>query len=124
MINEHPFSALDRHAGRIESDDGFPWFAGTMLAIESCEVVRLRLEKFARHEDGAEREVCLMVNEKIAAAFEAAASWFTGATPGAIVGRYREHVAANVKRLSSHQCGEFERIPETDVCSNVSEHLQ
>jgi hypothetical protein len=102
MINEHQFSALDRKAVLSESDEGFPWFAGTMLAIESCEVVRLRLELFAKHEGGAEHEACLMVSEKIAAAFEAAASWFTGATPGAIVGRYREHVAANVKRLSSH----------------------
>ena len=100
MINDHQFSALDRHAVLTGSDDGFPWFAGTMLAIESCEVVRLRLEKFAKHEDGAEHEACLMVSEKIAAAFEATASLFAGATPGAIIGRYREHVAANVKRLS------------------------
>jgi hypothetical protein len=42
-----------------------------------------------------------MVSEKIAAAFEAGLSWLAGATPGAIIGRYREHVAANVKRLSS-----------------------
>ena len=102
MIREHQVSALERHAIRTEAHDGFPWFAGAMLAIESCEVVRLRLEKFAKHEHGAEREACLMVSEKIAATFEAAASWVTGATPGAIIGRYREHVAANAKRLSSH----------------------
>ena len=104
MINVHESSALDRYAVLTESDDGLPWFAGTMLAIESCEVVRLRFEKFAKYEDGAEceacLEACLMVNEKIAVAFEAAASWLTGATPGAIIGRYREHVAANAKRLS------------------------
>jgi hypothetical protein len=40
-----------------------------------------------------------MVSEKIAAAFEATASLFAGATPAAI-DRYREHVAANTKRLS------------------------
>ena len=102
MINEHESSALDRAAVRTEADNGLPWFAGTMLAIESCEVVRLRFEKFAKYEDGAESEACLMVNEKIAAAFEAAASWITGATPGAIIGRYREQVAANAKRLASH----------------------
>jgi len=100
MINDHQFSALDCHAVLTGSDDGFPWFAGTMLAIESCEVVRLRLEKFAKQEDGAEHEACLMVSEKIAAAFEATASLFAGATPCAIIGRYREHVAANAKRLS------------------------
>jgi hypothetical protein len=100
MMNEPRLSQLDRDAILGGSDDGFPWFAGTMLAIESCEVVRLRFEKFARHEEGADREACLMVNEKIAAAFEATASWFAGAAPGAIIGRYREHVAANAKRLS------------------------
>jgi hypothetical protein len=42
----------------------------------------------------------LMINEKIVAAFEAAMSLFAGATPGAVIGRYREHVAANVKRLT------------------------
>ena len=100
MIKQHPLPALDDQAVLGGSNDGFPWFASTMLAIESCEVVRLRLEMFARHEDGAEREACLMVSEKIAASFEAAASWFTGATPGAIIGRYRERVAANAKRLA------------------------
>ena len=43
-----------------------------------------------------------MVSEKIAAAFEATASLFAGATPAAIIDRYREHVAANTKRLSPH----------------------
>jgi hypothetical protein len=93
-------SALDRRVVLSGLGDGFPWFASTMLAIESCEVIRLRLETFAKHEDGAESEACLMVSEKIAAAFEATASWFGGATPAAIIDRYREHVAANTKRLS------------------------
>jgi hypothetical protein len=97
---DHSFSALDRHAVLSGSDDGFPWFAGAMLAMESAEVVRLRLEKFANHDDDAEREARLMVSEKISAAFEAAANWLSGATPAAIIGRYREHVAANAKRLS------------------------
>jgi hypothetical protein len=104
MMNERriPFSSLDRHAVLTGSDDGFPWFAGAMLAMESCEVVRLRLAKFTTAEDSdAEREARLMVSEKIAAAFEAGANWLAGATPAAIVGRYREHVAANAKRLAS-----------------------
>jgi hypothetical protein len=42
-----------------------------------------------------------MVNEKVFAAIEAGMSWFTGATAASIVGRYREHVAANAKRLSA-----------------------
>jgi len=92
--------ALDRNAVLAQSDIGFPWFAGAMLAMESGEVVRLRLEKFARCEADAGHEMHLMINEKIAAAFEAAMSLFSGATAGAVIGRYREHVAANVKRLT------------------------
>jgi hypothetical protein len=101
MMNE-PFSSLDRHAVLGGSDNGFPWFAGAMLAMESCEVVNLRLWKFAG-QDGkdSEREANLMVSEKISAAFEAGTSWLAGASPAAIVARYREHVAANAKRLSA-----------------------
>jgi len=99
MMNNHSFSALDRHAVLTGSDDGFPWFASAMLAVESAEVVRLRLEKFASH-DAAGQEACLMVSEKIAAAFEAVANLLSGATPAAIIGRYREHVADNARRLA------------------------
>jgi hypothetical protein len=100
MINDR-FSALDRHAVLTGSDNGFPWFAGAMLAMESCEVVHLRLAKLAATGEDSEHEAQLMVSEKIAAAFEAGASWLAGATPAAIIGRYREHVAANAKRLSA-----------------------
>ncbi len=100
MKSDTEISALDRHAVGSGSDDDFPWFASAMLAIESSEVVRLRLEKFANGDADAEQEACLMVGEKISAAFEAAANWLTGATPAAIIGRYREHVAANVRRLA------------------------
>jgi hypothetical protein len=102
MMHDQPFSALDRHAVLSGGDDGFPWFAGTMLALESCEVVRLRFEKFANQDDDAEHEARLMVSEKIAAAYEAAANWLSGASAASIIGRYREHVAANTRRLSPH----------------------
>ena len=36
-----------------ESDAGFPWLASTMLAFEACEVIRLRLTKFANADDDA-----------------------------------------------------------------------
>ena len=42
-----------------------------------------------------------MVSEKIDAMFEAGANLMAGATPASIVDRYREHVAANTKRLSA-----------------------
>jgi hypothetical protein len=80
------------------SDAGFPWFAGAMLAFESCEVIRLRMAKLAVGNDDGEAR--LMIAEKVDAMFEAGASLMAGASAAAIVGRYREHVAANVKRLS------------------------
>ena len=83
-----------------ESNAGFPWLASTMLAFEACEVIRLRLTKFANADDDAEHEARLMVREKVDAAFEAGASLMAGASAATIVGRYREHVAANVKRLA------------------------
>lgn len=73
-----------------------------MLALESCEVIRLRLEKIMVGGDAADHEARLMVSEKVDAMFEAGASLMTGATPASIVGRYREHVAANTKRLSAN----------------------
>jgi hypothetical protein len=44
-----------------------------------------------------------MVSEKIAAALEATVSLLSGATPAAVVQRYREHVAANARRLSTNE---------------------
>jgi hypothetical protein len=83
-------------------DADFPWFAGAMLAFESCEVIRLRLAKLALGDGEADDEACLMVAEKVDAMFEAGASLMAGASAATIIGRYREHVAANVKRLSAH----------------------
>jgi hypothetical protein len=102
MMNDHRFSALDRHAVLSGSDNGFSWFTASMLAWESSEVVRLRLEKFANCDHDAEYEARLMVSEKIAAVLEATTNWLAGATPAAIISRYREHVAANAKRLSAN----------------------
>jgi hypothetical protein len=82
------------------SDAGFPWLAGAMLAFESCEVIGLRLTMFATGDDDAEREARLMVSEKVDAMFEAGASLMAGASAATIIGRYREHVADNAKRLS------------------------
>jgi hypothetical protein len=82
------------------SDADFPWLASTMLAFEACEVIRLRLTKFASADDDAEAEARLMVSEKVDAMFEAGASLMAGASAASIVGRYREHVAANARRLS------------------------
>ena len=78
-----------------------PWFAAAMLAMEAGEVIRLRLEKFARGEADAGEEAELMVNENIVAALEATAKLMAGASPAAIVDLYRDYVAANARRLSA-----------------------
>lgn len=83
------------------SDDSFPWVAGAMLAFEACEVICLRLTKLAVAGEEADREAQLMVSEKIDAMFEAGASLMAGASAADIIGRYREHVADNARRLSA-----------------------
>lgn len=80
----------------------FPWFAGTMLALESHAVIALRLMKLAAGGGDAIREAELMVEEKIDAAFEAMQSLSAGGTPTTVIDRYRVHVAANAKRLSAN----------------------
>ena len=84
-----------------EADAGFPWVAGAMLALEACEVIQLRLAKLVIGGDDADDEAQLMVHEKVDAIFEAGASLMAGETAATIIGRYREHVAANAKRLSA-----------------------
>jgi hypothetical protein len=49
---------------------------------------------------GSHDEAQLMVMEKIHAMFEVGASLLNGSTASSVVDRYREHVAANAKRLS------------------------
>ena len=100
-MNEPSLSALDRHAVLTGCNDSFPWFAGAMLAMEASEVIRLRLEKFATCDEASEQEACLMVTEKIVAALQVGAQLLSGASPSAIIGLYRERVAANAKRLSA-----------------------
>jgi hypothetical protein len=83
-----------------DSVDSFPWLASTLLAFESCEVIRLRLAKLAIGDQAADVEARLMVSEKINAMFEASANLMAGASAATVIGRYREHVAANTRRLS------------------------
>ena len=79
----------------------FPWYAATMLAIESSNVVGLRMMRMAFGGQDARREAELMVSEKVDALVEAAGSLCGGATPAMVVDRYREHVAANASRLAA-----------------------
>ncbi|GLS62478.1 hypothetical protein GCM10007888_08590 [Methylobacterium oxalidis] len=42
-----------------------------------------------------------MVSEKVSALIEASGTLMTGGSPDTVVARYREHVAANTKRLTT-----------------------
>ena len=71
-----------------------------MLALESNGVIALRMMKLMRGGKSAQREARLMVSEKVRAALEVSTSLAAGASSDQIVHRYRQHVAANAKRLS------------------------
>ena len=77
-----------------------PFYSTVFLAFESGHVIRLRMMKIMSGGSGSHDEANLMVIEKVQALFEAGASLLAGGTASGVVDRYREHVAANVKRLS------------------------
>jgi hypothetical protein len=70
-----------------------------ILAVEANGVVALRMMKLMSGDRDALKEASLMVSEKVDAAFEATAILMAGASGDEIVHRYRQHVAANAKRL-------------------------
>ena len=76
-----------------------PFFSTVSLAFESGNVIGLRMMKIMSGGSGSHDEANLMVMEKMAM-FEASASLLAGGTACSVVDRYREHVAANAKRLS------------------------
>jgi hypothetical protein len=77
-----------------------PWFTVTLLALESSEVICLRVAKLAGGGVDAQHEAHLMVSEKIDAAVDAGVRILCGATAVNVINRFREHVAANAERLS------------------------
>ena len=78
-----------------------PWFTVTLLALESSEVIGLRVAKFAGGGVDAQHEAYLMVSEKIDAVVEVSARLLCGATAIDVIDRFRERVAANAERLST-----------------------
>src|ERR1700737_2096811 len=77
-----------------------PFYSTVFLAFESGNVIGLRMMKMMTGGSGSHDEAYLMVTEKVHALFEAGASLMAGGTASSVVDRYREHVAANAKRLS------------------------
>jgi 2-iminoacetate synthase ThiH len=75
-------------------------YSAMSLAFESGNVIALRMVKMMSGGSSSHDEAHLMVTEKLSAMFEAGVSLMTGGTASSVVERYREHVAANAKRLS------------------------
>jgi isocitrate dehydrogenase kinase/phosphatase len=71
-----------------------------LLAVETSSVIALRMMKLMLGGSGALHEAHLMVSEKVDAAFEATANLMAGASREDVIHRYRQHVAANVVRLT------------------------
>jgi hypothetical protein len=71
-----------------------------MLGFESASVINKRLIKIGRGGSQSTDEVRLMFAEKKNAAIEAGMALMFGGTPMGVITRFREHVAANERRLS------------------------
>jgi 2-iminoacetate synthase ThiH len=77
-----------------------PFYSTVFLAFESGNVIGLRMMKMMSGGSALHEEAHLMVMEKLRAMFEAGANLMAGGTASSVVDRYRQHVAANAKRLS------------------------
>lgn len=71
-----------------------------MLGLESGQVIGLRMLKLTYGGSAALNEMQLMISEKVDAAFELRVNVMAGASAEKVIGRYRQHVAANAARLS------------------------
>lgn len=72
----------------------------TLLAMESQQVIGMRLAMLSAGGTAAQAEAQRMVTEKILAANEAALLIATGGSTARVVAGYRRKVRANVRRLS------------------------
>src|SRR5437764_12825547 len=94
-MQSHSFRLAER-GGAIFSR----WSTVLLLAMESSEVIGLRLAKLAGGGVDAQHEAHLIVNEKVDAALEAAARLMSCATAINVINRIRVQVADNVRLLS------------------------
>lgn len=82
----------------------FSWmtysFDTAMLGFDSQRVIGMRMARLGGGGPGASVEAALMLNEKIAAAMEAAMTLATGGSPHKVLRGYRGKVKANIRRLS------------------------
>ena len=66
-----------------------PWITVVMLALESSEVIGLRVAKLAHGGVDAQNEAHLLVNEKIVAVFDAGMRLVCGATTSHVIDGFR-----------------------------------
>lgn len=78
----------------------YPWYPAMMLAVESNNVIDIRLRQMAFGGVDAVAETRLMVHEKVDAALEAGSMLMRGDSPADVIRLYRKHVAANARRLT------------------------
>jgi hypothetical protein len=77
----------------------FPWYSTTMLALESHQVIALRLLILGDGGPAAFEEAILMVSEKMDAALAAGVTILFGGSTASVIRAYRRKVAANAGRL-------------------------
>jgi hypothetical protein len=95
---------MQSHSFRFAERGGvilFTWSTALLLALESSEVIGLRVAKLAGGGVDAQHEAHLIVSEKVDAVFEVSARLMSGATAINVINRFREQVAANARRLSA-----------------------
>jgi len=78
----------------------FSLYSTMMLGLESSHVIGLRMLKLTSGGSDAFNEMHLMIGEKVDVAFESGVNVMAGASAEKVIGRYRQHVAANAARLS------------------------
>ena len=94
-MQSHSFRFGERGGAILSS-----WSTVLLLALESSEVIGLRVAKLAGGGVDAQHGAHLIVSEKVDAVFDVSARLMSGATAINVINRFREQVAANVRRLS------------------------
>jgi len=95
-MQSHSFRFAERGGAAFS-----PWSTVLLLALESSEVIGLRVAKLVGGGVDAQHEAHLIVSEKVDAVFEVSAGLMSGATVINVINRFREQVAANARRLSA-----------------------
>ena len=78
----------------------YPWYPALMLAVESNNVIDIRLRQIASGAVNAPEETRFMGSEKVDAAFKAGSVILDGGQRSEVIDFYRQSVAANIARLA------------------------